>query len=108
MVRKAFYSFHYNPDYWRASQIRNMGVIEGNNPVSDSEWEEISIWGENAIKKWIDGQLNGKSVAIVLIGTKTAGRKWINYEIKKAWNNQKGLFGSFFSLFHYLRLHGFT
>jgi hypothetical protein len=49
--RKAFYSFHCNPDHWRASQIRNMGVIEGNRPASDNDWEEISIWGEKAIKK---------------------------------------------------------
>ncbi len=93
MARKAFYSFHYNPDNWRASQVRNMGVIDGNEPASDNDWEEISIWGEKAIKKWIDGQLYGKSVAIVLIGAKTAGRKWINYEIKKAWNDEKGVLG---------------
>jgi hypothetical protein len=29
----------------------------------------------------------------VLIGETTAGRKWINYEIKIAWNNNKGLLG---------------
>ena len=93
MPRKAFYSFHYNPDSWRASQVRNMGVMEGNIPASDNEWEEITIWGDEAIKKWIDGQLYGKSVAIVLIGSKTAGRKYINYEIKKAWNDKKGVLG---------------
>ena len=37
MVRKAFYSFHYIPDNWRASQVRNMGLIEGNKPASDNE-----------------------------------------------------------------------
>jgi hypothetical protein len=31
-TRKVFYSFHYMPDAWRASQVRNMGVVEG--PVS--------------------------------------------------------------------------
>ena len=93
MARKAFYSFHYIPDNWRASQVRNMGAIEGNIPVSDNDWEEITKGGDKAIQKWIDGQINGKSCAIVLIGTNTAGRKWIKYEIKKSWNDGKGVLG---------------
>jgi hypothetical protein len=28
-----------------------------------------------------------------LIGKETAGRKWINYEIQKAWNTGKGVVG---------------
>ena len=93
MARKAFYSFHYIPDNWRASKIRNMGVIEGNKPATDNDWEEITSGGDKAIQKWIDGQLYGKSIAIVLIGAKTAGRKWIKYEIKKAWDDGKGVLG---------------
>lgn len=95
MARKAFYSFHYIPDNWRASQIRNMGVIEGNRPASDNEWEEITGGGDSKIQKWIDEQLKGKSIAIVLIGSKTAGRKWIKYEIEKAWKDRKGVLGIF-------------
>lgn len=29
----------------------------------------------------------------MLVGAQTAGRKWINYEIKKAWNDGKGVVG---------------
>jgi len=93
MARRAFYSFHYKPDNWRASQVRNMGVIDGNKPASDNDWETVTKGGEAAIQKWIDEQLDGKSVAIVLIGSNTAGRKWITYEIKKAWGENKGLLG---------------
>lgn len=93
MARRAFYSFHYVPDNWRASQVRNMGVVEGNRPATDNDWEEVKKKGDSAIQKWIDDQLDGKSVAVVLIGSKTAGRKWINYEIKKAWNDKKGVLG---------------
>jgi hypothetical protein len=93
MARRVFYSFHYKPDNWRASQVRNMGVIEGNRPVSDNDWESITQGGDEKIKKWIAGQLDGKSCAVVLIGTNTAGRKWINYEIVKAWNDKKGVVG---------------
>ena len=93
MARRAFYSFHYEPDNWRASQIRNMGVVDGNKPASDNDWETIKGGGDARIKKWINGQMSGKSVAIILIGTKTAGRKWIRYEIEKAWNDGKGVLG---------------
>lgn len=93
MARKAFYSFHYVSDNWRASQVRNMGVVDGNKPATDNEWEEVKKGGDTAIQEWIDDQLNGKSVAVVLIGSKTAGRKWINYEIKKAWGEGKGVLG---------------
>ena len=44
-------------------------------------------------EKWIDGQLYGRSVVVVLIGANTAGRKWINYEIEKGWSDRKGVLG---------------
>ena len=93
MTRKAFYSFHYKADAWRASQVRNMGVVDGNVPVHDNKWEEVKKGGDKAIKEWINGQLKGRSVTIVLIGAKTAGRKWIEYEIKESWNKGKGVLG---------------
>jgi len=93
MARKTFFSFHYKPDGWRAAQIRNMGLVEGNIPVSDNDWESVTRGGDAAIQKWIGEQLQGKSCTIVLIGTNTAGRKWIKYEIEKAWNDGKGVLG---------------
>lgn len=93
MARRAFYSFHYKPDNWRAAKVRNIGVIEGNAPASDNDWEKVTKGGDAAIEKWIEDQLSGKSVAIVLVGANTAGRKWISYEISKAWNDKKGVLG---------------
>lgn len=93
MTRKAFYSFHYKPDNWRASQVRNMGIVEGNNPVSDNDWETVTKGGDAAIEKWIADQLDGRSCTIVLVGENTAGRKWITYEIKESWNEKKGVVG---------------
>lgn len=93
MARNVFYSFHYKPDNWRASQVRNAGVLEGNQPCSDNDWESITKAGDAKIQTWIDNQLSGRSCAVVLIGKDTAGRKWINYEIKKAWGDGKGLVG---------------
>lgn len=91
--RQVFYSFHYKPDCWRASQVRNIGFVEGNKPAPGNEWEKITSAGDDAIKKWINGQMKYRSCAVVLVGSKTADRKWINYEIVKSWNENMGLVG---------------
>jgi hypothetical protein len=93
MARRVFYSFHYDADSSRAAQVRNMGAVEGNSPATDNDWESIKGRGDAAIRNWIDAQLNGKSCSVVLIGANTAGRKWINYEIKASWDGGKGLVG---------------
>lgn len=93
MARRVFYSFHYISDAWRTSQVRNIGVVEGNKPASDNDWEKIKKSGDKAIQKWIDDQLNGRSCTVVLIGKETSERKWIKYEIEKSWNEGKGVVG---------------
>lgn len=91
MARKVFFSFHYAPDKWRASQVRNMGVLEGDAPVADNDWERIKRGGDDAIQKWIHSQMSGKSCTVVLVGTETASRRWVRYEIMHAWNQGKGV-----------------
>ena len=73
--RQVFYSFHYKPDNWRVSQVRNIGTIEGNKPAPDNDWETIVNTGEAEIKKWIAGQMKGRSCTIILVGNQTANRK---------------------------------
>ncbi|MBP9102219.1 MAG: TIR domain-containing protein [Chitinophagaceae bacterium] len=93
MPKKVFFSFHYVPDNWRVSQVRNIGVIEENPAASDNKWEEVKGGGDKAIQKWIDDNMSGKTCVIVLIGNGTANRKWINYEIEKAWKDKRGIVG---------------
>lgn len=92
MKRQVFYSFHFDNDVMRVWQIREMGAIEGNEPVAPNNWEQIKR-SEYAVKKWIDDNMKYKSCVIVLVGSETASRKWVDYEIRKAWNERKGLFG---------------
>ncbi len=91
--RQIFYSFHFANDVMRVQQIRNIGALEDNKPVSENQWEDIKRKGDDAIKRWIDDNMSYRSCVIVLIGTETAERKWVQYEIKKAWEDKKGLFG---------------
>lgn len=93
MARKVFYSFHYDADSWRASQIKNIGVVEGNAPASPNDWEAVKRGGDAAIKRWINSQLDGRTCTIVLVGSKTFERPWIQYEIKKSWEDGKGVLG---------------
>lgn len=48
--RQVFYSFHFKNDSWRAGQVRNIGVVEGNMPVSSNDWEEVKRKGDDSIK----------------------------------------------------------
>ena len=93
MKRKVFYSFHFDNDVMRVQQIRNIGVLEGNEPASLNNWETIKRNGDQAVKKWIDENMRYKDCVIVLIGSETANRKWVKYEICKAWDDGRALFG---------------
>jgi hypothetical protein len=73
--RQIFYSFHFANDVMRVQQIRNIGALEDNKPVSENQWEDIKRKGDDAIKRWIDDNMSYRSCVIVLIGTETAERK---------------------------------
>lgn len=93
MARKVFHTFHFKRDSQRVSQVRNMGVIEGQPVLSGNDWEKVKRAGDAAIERWINENMSGRSCVVVLIGGATAGRKWVNYEIRKAWNEKRGLVG---------------
>ena len=93
MKRQVFYSFHSKNDVMRVSQIRNIGALEDNKPVSDNDWEEVKRKGDDNVKKWINDNMKYRSCVIVMVGEETSNRKWVKYEIKKAWNDGKGLLG---------------
>jgi hypothetical protein len=70
-----------------------MGVIEGDKALGDNDWEKLKDEGGRKVENWIDKQMIGKSVVVVLIGARTAGREFIDYEIEKGWENRMGVFG---------------
>lgn len=46
MIRKVFYSFHFDNDNWRAGQVRNIGAVEGDKQVNGNKWEDIKSSSE--------------------------------------------------------------
>jgi hypothetical protein len=46
-----FYSFHYAKDVMRVQQIRIIGALDENKPVSPNEWEQVKRGGNRSIKR---------------------------------------------------------
>ena len=97
MARRVFFSFHYERDVWRAGQVRNSWVTKPDREAAgfwdSAEWEKVKKGGDMAIKRWINKQLEGTSVTIVLIGAETSSRKWVRYEIEKSHEKGNGILG---------------
>ena len=88
MARNVFYSFHYQNDISRVMTVRNRWVTYGNQKASGiidhADFEKIQRQGDAAIKRWIDSQLLGTSATIVLIGSETLKRPYVQYEIMRS------------------------
>ena len=95
-----FYSFHYERDVHRVQLIRNMGSVEGRKLLNAQEWEAVRVNSDDAIRYWIEEQMKWKSTVVVLIGAETASRRWVKYEIQRAWDLRKPLLG--------IRIHGLS
>jgi hypothetical protein len=93
MARRIYQSFHYGRDAHRVAQVRTMGAIEGQALLSANRWEEVTRGGDRTIRRWIAKEMRGKSCVLVLIGTYTSSRRWVEYEIERGWNEGRGLLG---------------
>jgi hypothetical protein len=96
VAHRTFFSFHYERDVQRASVVRKSSQFKSS---ITPEWIEASIWesaktkGDSAVQKLIDNALMGTSVTGVLIGARTASRRWVKYEIRKSIERGNGLLG---------------
>src|SRR5258708_32469976 len=94
MARRAFFSFHYERDAWRAGQVRNSWVTQDRESAGfwdAAAWEEVKEKGGDAVETWIDDQLKGTSVTVVLIGSETSTRAYVSSEIKRSHNQGNGI-----------------
>lgn len=95
MARRVFFSFEYS-DVSRVMVVRNCGLTAGKEItgfIDKAEFEKVERNGEQAIKDWIDAQLVGTSVTVVLVGASTCASKWVNYEIQQSVKRGNGLLG---------------
>lgn len=95
MARRVFFSFEYS-DVWRVMQVRNSWVTQGRETagyIDAAEFEKLKRQGDDAIKRWIDNELLGTSVTVVLVGANTCSSKWVRYEIERSKERGNGLLG---------------
>jgi len=103
MARRVFFSFHFERDVWRANQVRNSWVTQDTAGYVDAAtFEEVKKKGEANVKRWIDDQLIGTSVTIILIGNETSSRPYVQYEIDQSIRKGNGFVGIYI---HNLKNH---
>lgn len=87
MAKRVFFSFYYENDLSRALVVKNNWALKGNEEsgfIHQAEFEGMKRDGDEIIERWIDKQLAGTSVTVVLIGSETLDSKYVQYEIKKS------------------------
>ena len=94
MARKVFFSFHYRRDVRRVVQVRNSWVVRAKGeaqPFYDKAEFEEAKRRAGGIEKWIEEQMKGTSVTVVLFGAETYNRPWVRHEVKRSHELGKGL-----------------
>lgn len=94
MARRVFFSFHYERDVRRIVQIRNSWVVRPGDdaqPFYDKAEFEEAKKRAGGIEQWIEEQLKGCSVTVVLFGAETFEREWVKHEILRSYQLGKGM-----------------
>lgn len=94
MARRVFFCFHYDRDVRRAAQVRNSWVVRPGSeaqPFYDKAEFEDAKRRAGGIENWIEEQLIGTSVTVVLYGAETYFRPWVRHEIKRSFELGKGI-----------------
>lgn len=95
MAHRTFFSFHYERDVQRAGVVRRSSQFRDN---ITPEWIDASLWeatkpSDSAIRALIGRALDRTTVTAVLIGSSTASRRWVQYEIEQSLSRGNGLLG---------------
>lgn len=98
MVRRVFFSFHYQDVIdFRANVVRQHWVTKPNREVAGffdaSIWESYKKQGSLALKRLINSGLENTSTSCVLIGSQTYLRPWVRYEILKSFKKGNNIIG---------------
>jgi len=94
-VRRTFFSFHFQPDNQRAEVVQQSWVTKGDRQSAGffdgSAFETKKRTSEDALKDFLTEQLKGTSVTCVLVGSQTAFRPWVRYELVRSFHRGNGL-----------------
>lgn len=98
MAKRVFFAFHYQDVIdFRANVVRNHWVTKLDREEAGffdgSLWETAKRTSPLAVKRLINGGLEGTSVTCVLIGSQTYTRPWVRYEILKSFKRGNQILG---------------
>lgn len=96
MARRVFFSFEYGNDVQRAMIVRKSAITQGKETagfIDAAEFEKLKKLGDDAVKRWINAQLERTTVTVVLVGLYTCSSRWVNYEIERSKKRGSGLLG---------------
>jgi|LSQX01.2.fsa_nt_gb hypothetical protein len=109
MARRVYFAFHYQNDISRVNIVRNSGIIEGPSQAGfydASLWEEAKKASDIGIKRMINKGLEGTTVTVFLLGSETARRRWVRYELEESVSRGNGMLAIYI---HRLKdFHGYT
>ncbi|MGP5428175.1 TIR domain-containing protein [Enterococcus malodoratus] len=94
MAKRVFFGFYYENDLSRALVVKNNWALKENEEsgfINKAEFERMKRDGDEAIERWIDKQLVGTSVTVVLIGNETLDSTYVQYGIKKSYEQGNAL-----------------
>ena len=70
-----------------------VGGVESAGFFDHSEYEEAKKRGDEGIRRMILKNLKNTTVTVVLIGSETAFRPWVKYEVEQSIAQKNGLLG---------------
>ncbi|RPH31576.1 MAG: TIR-like domain-containing protein [Bacteroidales bacterium] len=97
MSQRIFFSFHFDNEPWRANLVisswEKKPEREARGYSIPANYERLKKGEDAEIKKWIDEQLEGTSVTVVLIGSESFNRPYCKYAIEKSFERGNGMVG---------------
>jgi hypothetical protein len=99
MARRVYFAFHYQNDISRVNVVRKSWVTKPNREEAGfydaSLWEKARKTGDEGIRRMINEGLEGTTVSVFLLGSETASRPWVKYELERSFDRGNGLISIF-------------
>lgn len=96
MARRTFFSFHYKPDVTRAQVVKRSQIVKDREDagfLDSSAFEEAQRKDPDSLKRFLRKEMEGASVVCALVGTETAMRRWVRFEIMQGILDERGILG---------------
>ncbi|MCP4438512.1 MAG: hypothetical protein GY810_06165 [Aureispira sp.] len=93
----SFFSFHFSHDFDRICTVTDTWLKQPNTSmtpfISTAQIIEMMKEGLPAILRWVNEEVAKSDAVVLLIGSQTEGRYFIEYEIQQAILQQKPIYG---------------